>query len=109
MPNTFMNESGRAIRAALDWFDLEIDQLIVLVDDMDLPLGKLRIRTKGGSGGHKGLLNTIHHLGTESFCRLRIGIGAPSQNQEERRNQTNSYVLGSFTAKEKRMTKTIVL
>ena len=74
MPQTFMNESGRSIRAALDWFGFDIHQLIVLVDDMDLPLGRLRLRAGGGAGGHNGLKSTIQHLGTQQFARLRIGL-----------------------------------
>ena len=100
MPQTYMNESGRSIRAALDWFDLGIDQLIVLVDDMDLPLGRLRLRARGGAGGHNGLKSTIQHLGTQDFARLRIGIGAPGRNPEERRARTVSHVLGQFNRAE---------
>ena len=100
LPNTFMNESGRSIRAAMKWFGLKNDQILILVDDMDLPLGKLRIRAQGGSGGHKGLQSAINHLGTESFCRLRIGIGAPATNPEERKEKTISHVLGTFSPKE---------
>ena len=100
MPNTFMNESGRAIRATLDWFGLEVDQLLVLVDDMDLPLGRLRLRTKGSAGGHNGLKSTIKHLGTENFSRLRIGIGPPICMPEERKEKTIPHVLGTFSAKE---------
>ena len=55
MPNTYMNESGRSIRATLDWFGLNLGQVIVLVDDMDLPLGRLRLRARGSAGGHNGL------------------------------------------------------
>tara|TARA_Y100001968_G_C19302460_1_gene689830 strand:+ start:419 stop:1033 length:615 start_codon:yes stop_codon:yes gene_type:complete len=102
-PNTFMNESGRSIRSTLDWYDLRINQLIVLVDDMDLPLGKLRIREKGSSGGHNGLKSTIQYLGTQNFCRLRIGIGSPSQNPQERKSKTISHVLGDFSIKEHRL------
>ena len=100
MPQTFMNESGRSIRAALDWFDLSADQVLVLVDDMDLPLGRLRIRAKGSAGGHNGLKSTIQHLGTQEFARLRIGIGAPGRSAEERKARTVSHVLGSFNASE---------
>ena len=103
MPQTFMNESGRSIRAALDWFDLSADQVLVLVDDMDLPLGRLRLRAKGSAGGHNGLRSTIQHLGTQEFARLRIGIGAPGRTATERRERTVSHVLGSFHKNEQPM------
>lgn len=96
MPQTYMNESGRSIRAALDWFGLQPDQLLVLVDDMDLPLGRLRLRASGGAGGHNGLRSTITHLGGQAFPRLRIGIGAPALNPVERRQRTVGHVLGRF-------------
>ena len=100
MPNTFMNESGKSVRSAKDWFDFEADQLIVLVDDMDLPLGKLRVRSKGGSGGHNGLRSIINLLGTNEFKRLKIGIGSPSEIQKERKSKTISHVLGKFSKEE---------
>ena len=100
LPSTYMNESGRSIRAALNWFDLRVDQLIVLVDDMDLPLGRIRFRTQGSSGGHNGLRSIIQHLGTQEFCRIRIGIGPPSSYQEDRKAMTIPHVLGKFTSKE---------
>ena len=100
MPQTYMNESGRAIRAALDWFGFGPEQLLVLVDDMDLPLGRLRLRAKGSAGGHNGLRSTIQHLGTQEFPRLRIGIGAPAENPAERRARTVSHVLGPFSKAE---------
>ncbi len=98
MPQTYMNESGRSIRAALDWFDLQPEQLLVLVDDMDLPLGRLRLRASGGAGGHNGLRSAIAHLGGQAFPRLRIGIGAPAFNPVERRQRTVGHVLGRFSA-----------
>lgn len=100
MPQTFMNDSGRSIRAALDWFGLEPEQMLVLVDDMDLPLGRLRLRSSGGAGGHNGLRSTIAHLGGQDFPRLRIGIGAPALNPVERKQRTVGHVLGRFAAAE---------
>ena len=96
MPQTYMNDSGRSIRAALDWFGFTPEQLLVLVDDMDIPLGRLRLRAQGSAGGHNGLRSTIQHLGTQAFPRLRIGIGAPADNPAERRARTVSHVLGPF-------------
>jgi PTH1 family peptidyl-tRNA hydrolase len=101
MPQTFMNESGQAIRATLDWFRLDPSQLLVIVDDMDLPLGRLRLRARGSAGGHNGLRSTIRHLGTQDFARLRIGIGAPAGSPAERRQRTVSHVLGRFAAEER--------
>ncbi len=100
MPNTYMNESGKSVRSATDWFDFEKSQLIVLADDMDLPLGKIRVRSKGSSGGHNGLKSIINHLGTTEFKRLKIGIGAPSNVQKDRKSKTISHVLGRFSKEE---------
>ncbi len=100
MPNTYMNDSGKSVRSAKDWFNFENRELIVLVDDMDLPLGKIRVRSKGSSGGHNGLKSIINHLGTTEFRRLRIGIGAPSEDQIERKFKTVSHVLGRFSKEE---------
>ena len=100
MPNTYMNESGKSVRSAKDWFNFENHQLIVLVDDMDLPLGKIRVRSKGSSGGHNGLKSIINHLGTADFKRLKIGIGPPSEDQKERKSKTVSHVLGKFSKEE---------
>jgi len=100
MPQTYMNDSGRSIRAALDWFGLEPGQMLVLVDDMDLPLGRLRLRVAGGAGGHNGLRSTIAHLGGQDFPRLRIGIGAPALNPVERKQRTVGHVLGRFAVAE---------
>lgn len=100
MPQTFMNESGRSVRAALDWFGLGADQLLVIVDDMDLPLGRLRLRASGSAGGHNGLRSIIQHLGTQDFARLRIGIGAPQGDPIERKGRVVGHVLGPFSAGE---------
>lgn len=100
MPQTFMNDSGRCVRAALDWYRLSPAQLLVIVDDMDLSLGRLRLRAEGSAGGHNGLRSLIQHLGSPCFARLRIGIGAPADTPAERRARTVSHVLGPFTSAE---------
>ena len=108
MPNTFMNESGQSVRACLDWFEIPVNKILVLVDDMDLPLGKLRLREKGGAGGHNGLKNIINHLNTENFYRLRIGIGAPTEQIEKRKELTISHVLGNFNKVEKSIVNNVL-
>jgi PTH1 family peptidyl-tRNA hydrolase len=77
-PLTFMNLSGRAVRAALDFYKLAMDQVLVVCDDFNLPLGKLRIRAKGSHGGQNGLRNIQEQLGTDAYTRLRIGVGEPT-------------------------------
>ena len=76
-PLTFMNLSGRSVRAILDFYKLPLEQLLVVCDDFNLPLGKLRIRTKGSHGGQNGLRNIQEQLGTDEYTRLRIGVGQP--------------------------------
>ncbi len=100
MPQTFMNDSGRSVRATLDWFGLRPDQLLVIVDDMDLPLGRLRLRASGSAGGHNGLRSIIDHLGGTDFARLRIGIGAPAGDPRDRKSRAVGHVLGPFSTQE---------
>lgn len=100
-PQTYMNDSGRSIRATLDWFGWQPAQMLVIVDDMDLPLGRLRLRAQGSAGGHNGLKSAIQHLGSEAFPRLRIGIGAPGDSPAERRERTVGHVLGRFADAER--------
>jgi len=108
LPQTFMNESGRSIRAALDWFGFDPPALLVVVDDMDLPLGRLRLRASGSAGGHNGLRSTISHLGTQDFARLRIGIGAPADNPAERKARTIGHVLGRFSPSEQPLLQAVL-
>ena len=93
-PQTYMNRSGQSVRAVLDWYKLEPESILVIYDDMDLPLGRLRIRLSGSAGGHNGIKSMIAHVGTENFARLRIGIGKSSEKA------TISHVLGRFTPQE---------
>lgn len=97
-PETFMNLSGRSVRQALDFFKLQIDDLLVVCDDINLPLGKLRVRAKGSHGGHNGLRNIQDHLGTPDYARLRIGVDAPGLKHDD---ATVDHVLGRFKPGEK--------
>lgn len=76
-PQTFMNESGRAVKPLLTYFNIDLSDLLVLVDDMDSVVGRVRFRKKGSSGGQRGIKSLIIHLGTEDWKRLKIGIGRP--------------------------------
>ena len=101
LPNTFMNNSGDAVRAIVDWYKIDLDQLFIIVDDLDLPIGKIRFRKKGSSGGHNGLKNIIKNLHTQNFNRIKIGIGSPETFQKSSNFNTISYVLGNISLKEK--------
>ena len=101
MPTTFMNNSGEAIRAIIDWFKVDKNKLIIVVDDIDLPLGRIRVRKKGTSGGHNGLKSIINHLNSKEFLRIRIGIGSPPLIENDKKSNTISHVLGNFTKSEK--------
>ena len=101
LPNTFMNNSGDAVRAIVDWYKINLDQIFIIVDDKDLPLGKIRFRKKGSSGGHNGLKSIIEKLRTQDFNRIRIGIGSPALIDETKNYNTISHVLGNITSDEK--------
>ena len=100
MPNTFMNNSGEAVRAILDWYKFDLNQLFIIVDDIDIPLGTIRFRKKGSSGGHNGLKDIINKLQTENFNRIRIGIGSPTFIEKNKNFNTISHVLGKISSKE---------
>ena len=101
LPNTFMNNSGDAVRAIVDWYKINLDQIFIIVDDKDLPLGKIRFRKKGSSGGHNGLKSIIEKLNTHNFNRIRIGIGSPPSTRETINFNTISHVLGNISSEEK--------
>jgi PTH1 family peptidyl-tRNA hydrolase len=94
-PLTYMNRSGQAIRAATDWYKVPPESVLVIYDDMDLAVGRLRMRLSGSAGGHNGMKSAIAHLGTQTFPRLRIGIGR-SDNEDN----SISHVLGKFSVAE---------
>ncbi|HLR61618.1 MAG TPA: aminoacyl-tRNA hydrolase [Lentibacillus sp.] len=76
-PQTFMNLSGESVRPLMDFYQMKPEDILVVFDDLDLPAGKIRLRQKGGHGGHNGIRSIIDHVGTKEFNRLRIGIGRP--------------------------------
>ena len=101
LPNTFMNNSGDAVLAIVDWYKINLDQIFIIVDDKDLPLGKIRFRKKGSSGGHNGLKSIIEKLQTQNFKRIRIGIGSPPLTNGKNNFNTISHVLGNISLEEK--------
>ena len=95
-PETFMNLSGRCVRQLMDYYQVPLSDLLVVCDDINLPLGKLRVRARGTHGGHNGLRNIQEHLGTTEYARLRIGVDAP-------RDDAVDHVLGRFKPAERRV------
>ena len=101
-PSTFMNRSGYPVLAVAQFYKIQPQQILVVLDDFALPLGRLRLRTRGGSGGHNGLDSIIVQFGTEEIPRLRIGIGGPP------REGSADYVLSRFFDEEKSIVRSTV-
>ncbi len=99
-PSTYMNRSGQAIQAVTSWYKLPPESVLVVYDEMDLPLGKTRLRLSGSAGGHNGMKSAIAHLSTQDFPRLRIGIGKPKGAASVEESGTVSHVLGRFSSAE---------
>jgi PTH1 family peptidyl-tRNA hydrolase len=100
-PQTYMNASGEAVAALLDRYRVSVDDLLVVHDDLDLPLGRIRLRASGSSGGHKGLKSIIAALGGNKFARLKVGIGRP--DRESGNEAVVGYVLGDFSVGETKL------
>jgi PTH1 family peptidyl-tRNA hydrolase len=105
-PQTFVNLSGECARAVIDYYGAGIDSLLVVTDDVNLPLGMLRCRRGGSSGGHNGLDSIIQHLGTKEFARLRMGVGRPETGPETGpedgpEDELVGHVLGRFSREER--------
>jgi PTH1 family peptidyl-tRNA hydrolase len=90
-PMTFMNRSGEAVKKAADFFCLRMEDLVVVHDDLDLPVGRLRFKQRGGDGGHQGVRSIIERMGENNFLRLKVGIGRPPQGMDPA-----GYVLETF-------------
>ncbi len=109
-PQTFMNLSGQSVSRLVNRFDIALDDLLVIHDDLDLPLGKIRLRRGGSSGGHKGIDSIIFSLGNKNFLRLRVGIGRPAsaENNAESGEGIIFYVLSDFTPEEKQIVTQVI-
>ncbi|OIJ14463.1 aminoacyl-tRNA hydrolase [Anaerobacillus arseniciselenatis] len=95
-PLTYMNLSGEAVRPLMDFYKIPLEDIVVIYDDLDLPPGKIRLRQKGGHGGHNGIKSLLAHLENEKFKRIRIGVGRPEPG-----TSVANYVLSTFAPSEK--------
>ena len=91
-PQTYMNLSGESVRALMDYYKLTTDEIVIIYDDISMPVGQVRIRPKGSAGGHNGIKSIIAHLGTQEFPRIKIGVGAKPENGD-----LVKHVLGCFS------------
>jgi PTH1 family peptidyl-tRNA hydrolase len=98
-----MNQSGKALKAATDYYHIETDRVLLIHDDLDLPLGRMKLVRNGGAGGHRGVLSVIEHLGSRAFHRLKIGIGRPRY-----RESIEDFVLNPFYSDEKSVVEKII-
>ena len=98
-PVTYMNLSGESVGQAARFYKLSPEQILVISDDVDLPVGKLRLRRRGSAGGHKGLTSIIQHLGTDQFPRIKIGVGGKPHPDYE----MSDWVLGRFTTSDQKL------
>ncbi|MCM3715791.1 aminoacyl-tRNA hydrolase [Halalkalibacter oceani] len=95
-PLTYMNLSGESVRPLMDYYQIPIEDIVVIYDDLDLPTGKIRLRQKGSAGGHNGIKSLIAHLGTQEFNRIRVGIDRPRNGET-----IVNYVLGNYYPEER--------
>jgi PTH1 family peptidyl-tRNA hydrolase len=96
-PQTFMNLSGESVREILEWYKVPVENIIIIYDDVDLPVGKLRLRPKGSAGTHNGMRSVIYQIESDEFPRIRIGIGGPPEGWE-----LADYVLSKFYGDDKK-------
>lgn len=99
-PQTFMNLSGESIKEIVEYYNIPIEKIIVIYDDMDIEKGSIKIRKKGGAGSHNGMKSIIENLNTEDFARIRIGIGKPENNYDK-----INYVIGNLSKEEREALK----
>ena len=109
-PGTFVNLSGNSVACLVHKHDISLSDLLVIYDDLDLPLGKIRLRQSGSSAGHKGMNSIISALGSEDFPRIRVGIGRPqAKEQSINEDTTVNYVLSDFSRQEEAIIKPVIV
>ena len=102
-PLTYMNLSGESIRACVDYYGIQTENVLVVHDDLDLPLGKIRVAKNGGAGGHKGVMSLVQHLGTKKFPRVKVGIDRPRY-----RESVENFVLSPFYKDERKIVEEVI-
>jgi PTH1 family peptidyl-tRNA hydrolase len=109
-PGTFVNLSGKSVACLVHKHGIPLSDLLIIYDDLDLPLGKIRLRQSGGSGGHKGMNSIISALGSEDFPRIRVGIGRPqAEEQSMSEDAIVHYVLSDFSPQEEAIIKPVII
>ncbi len=99
-PQTYMNESGKSVKQVVDYYNIPLENIVIIYDDIDTPKGKIRLRKKGGPGSHKGMQSVVQNLNSTDFSRVRVGIGRPESTSE-----MINYVIGSIPEEEKQILK----
>jgi len=108
-PSTFVNLSGKPVACLVHKHGIPLSDLLIIYDDLDLPLGKIRLRRSGGSGGHKGMNSIISALGSEDFPRIRVGIGRPQADEQSiDEDAIVHYVLSDFSSQEEAIIKPVI-
>jgi PTH1 family peptidyl-tRNA hydrolase len=102
-PQTYMNESGRSIKACADYYRVEPENILIVHDDIDLDLGKIKVIKNGGSGGHKGVLSVFQYMGTRAFGRVKIGVGRPRYNEP-----VDEFVLSPFYKDDQALVRKVI-
>ena len=103
-PQTYMNLSGISVKEVMDFYKIDKENILIIYDDMDIEPGNIKIRKKGGAGGHNGIKSIIENIGTEEFARIRIGIGRPTPEQDK-----INYVIGTVSEEERKKLKEGIL
>ena len=102
-PLTYMNRSGESIRSGIDYYGVQLEKVLVVHDDLDLPVGRVKVVKNGGDGGHKGIMSLIHHLGTDGFARVKVGIGRPRYMEP-----VEDFVLKPFYEDERKIVDQVI-